>query len=390
MRSFLSILAVATAVASMALVITGLRGFQDFARETSARAFGSDTYMLAQVVPGDLTRRELADRLARNPVIRRSDVRFLERFAAAEVLYAPLVQRRVDVVAGGRKFESAAVQGTEADMFRIRDLGIAAGRFFLDSEGRSASQLVVLGWDVAQRLFPGEDPLGKTVRIAGRGFRVIGLQERQGSAGGVPLDSYVWMPLRAFERLHGPTSSLQVFAKAIDVEQIQAAEERTRATMRARRQLRSGAPDNFDILTPEAARGFVLDIASRVGAAAGPISFMALLAAVVVVTNTGLVSVAQRTREIGIRRAVGASRRRIITEILTESVLISLAGGLLGVAIAGVLLRAGEALLDFAFPLTVSTLGWSLLAATTAGLLAGLYPARWAASLDVVTALRTE
>jgi putative ABC transport system permease protein len=136
LRSFLSVLAVATAVASMALVITGLKGFQEFARATSARAFGSDTYMLAQVVPGELTRRELADKLARNPVIRRSDVRFLERFSAGEVLYAPMVQRRADVVSGGRKFEGAALSGTEADMFRIRDLGLSAGRFFLEAEGR--------------------------------------------------------------------------------------------------------------------------------------------------------------------------------------------------------------------------------------------------------------
>jgi putative ABC transport system permease protein len=250
--------------------------------------------------------------------------------------------------------------------------------------------VAVLGADVAERLFPSEDPLGKTVRIGGRGFRVVGLQERQGSAGGVSLDSFVWIPLRAFERVHGPPSSLQVFARASAIDQTRAAEARTRATMRARRQLRPGVNDNFDILSPEAARGFVLEIAARVGAAAGPISFMALLAAVVVVANTGLVSVAQRTREIGIRRAVGASRARIVAEIAMESTLISLAGGLAGVTAAGLLLQAGESLLDFALPLTSSTIGWSLAAAGFSGLLAGLYPATRAARVDIVAALRTE
>ena len=134
-------------------------------------------------------------------------------------------------------------------------------------------------------------------------------------------------PIRAYERIYGIPQTLQVFAKAIDPDKFSAAEDRARTTMRARRQLRPGEKDKFDILSPEAARGFVLQIAERIGAAAGPISVMALLAAVVVVTNTTLVSVSERTREIGIRRAIGATRKRIILEVLTESILIALIGG---------------------------------------------------------------
>ena len=146
------------------------------------------------------------------------------------------------------------------------------------------------------------------MRIAGRGFRIVGIQARQGTAGGVSLDRYVWMPIAAFERAFGAAASLQVFAKANDVAQTRAAEDHARMSMRARRHLGPGAADTFDIITPEASRSFVAAITERLGAAGPPISLMALIAAIVVVTNTTLVSVTQRTREIGIRRAIGASR----------------------------------------------------------------------------------
>ena len=144
---------------------------------------------------------------------------------------------------------------------------------------------------------------------------------RQGQAGGVSLDRYIYIPLGAFERAFGAPATLQVFARAPAGGQASTAESRAYASMRARRQLAPGDADTFDIITPEAARTFVLQLATRISAAAMPLSLMALLAAIVVVANTVLVSVTQRTREIGIRRAVGAPRAQILAEVLAESVL---------------------------------------------------------------------
>ncbi len=163
---------------------------------------------------------------------------------------------------------------------------------------------------------------------------MIGLQTRQGTAGGVSLDRYVWMPLRAFERAFGAAASVQVFAKAPDGITSTAAEDHARISMRARRHLGPGADDTFDIITPEASRSFVTAITERIGAAAIPISLMALIAAIVVVTNTSLVSVTQRTHEIGIRRALGATRAAIIGETLAEAAMVGLLGGTLGLLAA--------------------------------------------------------
>jgi putative ABC transport system permease protein len=318
LRSALGALAIAVAVGTMALVVTGLDGFARYAQRASARAFGSDAFVLARVTTSDVSRKELADRLARNRPVTRSDVRFLERYAAGQVLYAPVAQRRADVTAGGRRFENASVNGTAAALFDIRDLGIDRGRFIRRDEEDRAAQVAVIGMDIADALFPGVDPLGKTVRVGGRGFEVVGTQARQGTSGGVSLDRYAWIPLQAYERTFGAPETLQVFAKGSDPERLGVAEDRVRTTMRARRQLPPGKPDTFDILTPEAARGFVQRLSERISAAAAPISIMALFAAVVVVTNTTLVSVTQRTREIGVRRALGASDGRISAMLLGQ------------------------------------------------------------------------
>jgi putative ABC transport system permease protein len=391
LRSALGALAIAAAIATETLVITAVDGIARYARTTAARTFGADTFVVAKVAsPGQLSRRELADRLERNPPIRRADLRFLERHARGRVIYAPSAQRAAEVTAAGRTYETALVTGTSSTLADIRELDVNSGRFFSRDEETSAALVAVIGADVGDALFPGLDPLGRSVRVGGRGFEVIGLQSRQGTAGGASLDRYVWIPLRSFERIFGAPETLLIFGKAPDPERTTAAEDRARATLRARRQLPPGAEDNFDVLAPEAARSFVLRISERVGAAAPPISAMALFAAVVVITNTTLVSVTQRTREIGVRRAVGATRRQIMAEVLAESTVVALAGGLAGIAASWAIVALASRALSFELTVDSSAVGWGFATATLSGLAAGWYPARRASRVDVIAALRLE
>ncbi len=393
LRALLAGLAIAAAVATIAVVVVALDGIERFARANAARAFGADTFVLAKIAsPGRISRQELEQKLERNPNIRRADLRVLEGWASGQVVYGATVNRRVEVVAGSRRYEGASLVGATADLAEIRDLAIARGRFFTYPEEVQARQVAILGAVLVDELFPSVDPLGRTVRIAGRGFEVIGIQERQGNLAGASLDRNVWIPLPAFERAFGAPETLQLLARAPRPDESLAtanAEGRARISMRARHQLEPGEEDDFDILSPEASRSFVQSLSERVGVAAAPISAMALLAAIVVVANTILVSVTQRTREIGVRRAVGASRQQILAEILAESMAIALLGGLAGVlgvfAVVGIANRAG---LDLR--LEISTVAWSLLAASASGLLAGWFPARRATRIDVVEALRAE
>jgi putative ABC transport system permease protein len=391
LRSGLGALAMAVGVATVAIVISGLQALSDFARATTARTFGSDTFVLARIgSPGTLGRRELEEKLQRNPVIRRSDLRDLERWAGDEVVFAPATQISGQVIAGGRKFEPAALVGTTGSLADIRSLEVVRGRFLSRDDETRAAPVAVLGADVVEALFPGVDPLGQGIRVGGRRLEVIGVQARLGTAAGQSLDRSVWMPLPTYERVFGAPETLQVFARARDVRHTRHAEDLARSAMRARRRLRPGVADSFDILSPEAARSFVANLTDRLSTAAAPLSAMALLASIVVVTNTTLVSVTQRTREIGVRRALGATRRQIAREVLLESAFVALVGGGAGLLAVFGLARALEAVAGVAVSVGLSASVWSVGAAGVAGVLAGLYPARRASRIDIIAAVRAE
>ncbi|MFP5379195.1 MAG: ABC transporter permease [Vicinamibacteria bacterium] len=391
LRAALGGLAIAVAVATIVFVVTALDGVASAARQATSRAFGADTFLIAQVAsPGRVSRRELELQRQRNPPIRRADVRFLDRWAEGLVTYAPNAQTRADVVVEGRRFENAAITGTTAALADLRDLAVGRGRFFSERESTAGAAVAVIGADLADTLFPGRDPIGRGVRVAGRRFEVIGVQDRLGNAGGTSLDRYVWMPLAAFERAFGAPPSVQIFAKAAPGLASVVGEDRARITMRARRALAPGVPDTFDLLTPDGARSFVQTLSARIGVAAGPISLMALLAAIVVVTNTVLVSVTERTREIGVRRALGARRAQIMSEVLAEAALVSVVGGAIGAFGAAGLLAVLAGLLDVPLDVAPSTVAFALAASGASGLVAGWYPARRATRIDVITAIRSE
>ncbi len=390
LRASLAGLAMAVAVATSAIVQTSLNGLAESARQTSERAFGSNSFLLTRLATGGLSRRDLAVKSERNPNITRRDLRFLETVADGVVTYGAVAQRQADVGAAGRSFENAAINGTQATLTAIRDINLASGRFLTADEEVRGAQVVVLGSEVAATLFPGVDPLGQAVRIGLRRFRVIGLQVPQGTSGGQALDRIVYMPLTAFERTFGAPTSLLVYATEGADRSTRAAEDRARVSMRARRHLGPGADDTFDIVTPEAARGFVDQLTQQVSAAGPPISFMALVAAIIVVANTTLVSVTQRTREIGVRRAIGASRHSVVVETLAESTVVALVGGGLGLVAALVAVSLAGAALAIELSLEWTVGGASLAAAGLSGLVAGWYPAKRAASSNVVDALRLD
>jgi putative ABC transport system permease protein len=390
LRSALSGLAMAAAVATTAIVQTSLDGLALSARQTSARAFGSDAFVITRVAAGSVSRRVLADKLARNAAITRSDVRFLESVASDRVNYAATALSTADVSSGSRTFENATMGGTQASLPAVRDIALERGRFISADEDVRGSQVTVLGREVADALFPDIDPIGQTVRVARRAFLVIGVQVVQGSSGGQSLDRYVWMPLTAFDRAFGTPQSLQVFAAAPPGVPTRTAEDHARISMRARRHLAPAAADSFDIVTPEASRTFVERITAQVGAAGPPIALIALIAAIVVVTNTTLVSVAERTREIGLRRAVGAPRSSILLETMAESFIVGIAGGITGLLLAAAALGVLDGVLALPLHLNWPVVLMSLLSAAASGLVAGWYPARRAVDLDVVDALRQE
>jgi putative ABC transport system permease protein len=390
-RTALGALATAVAVAGVVAVTAALDGVALFARQSSERAFGANTFLISQVAsPGRVSRRELQEQLRRNSPITRPELRHLGRWAGGLVAYAPTAQAAAEVAAGANVFENAAVTGTTAELSGLRDLAITRGRFFSSRESDEGAPVAVVGADIAEALFPGRDPLGAAVRLAMRRFTVIGVQDRLGTAGGASLDRYVWIPLVAFERAFGAPRSLQIFARATEGRPSFTGEDRARVSLRAKRGLGPATPDNFDILTPEAARTFVQQLSARIGVAALPIALAALLTAVVVVTNTVLVSVTERTREIGVRRAFGAAAAQVRREVVAEALITAVAGGVAGAGMTALVVAALGRATPVPVGVSATAFAGSLAISALAGLVAAWYPAWLATRTDVMTALRAE
>lgn len=391
LRSTLGALAMAAAVIALAGISTGLEVLESFAARATARSIGSDVFSVSRVGQrARLGRRELAKKLERNVAITRADARFLDAHGDDLVIYAPFAQRIIDITSIEGKLESVPIIGTTEAITRIQEMALAQGRFFSEDESVRGESVAVIGDEVYRACFPSGRALGASVRIAGRAFRVIGVQEALGELGGQSQDRSVWIPLGAFERALGPAPSLQLFAKSKEEGETVHAEDRARATLRARRNLYPGQEDNFDVVAPAAARSFVATLSGSLSSASLPIALASLLAAFVVITNTTLVSVAQRTQEIGIRRALGARRLNIGAEVLAESLILSVIGALFGLAFVSLLAAIASAILDLPLSLAPATLVRSLLMASMAGLLSGALPALRAARADVLTSLRAD
>ena len=391
LRSSLTVLGIVIGIAAVVLVGAAVEALREYAITTTAQAFGSNTFLISQVASaGTLSRKELADKLRKNPEIYRREAEALGRLVSGVTRTAATLQAVADVKSGNKTFLAASITGTNASLEAIKNIQLSAGRFFSEEENRRARKVAVVGRDIVDELFPSLDPLGHEVRIEGESFEIIGVQEKEGSSFGSSQDRYVWIPLLAFEKTWGNRRSVVVFAQPRDAANYELAREETRAAFRRLRGLRPGEADNFDIMTPDASRSFLGRLTDMIAVIIIPISSVAVFVAGIVVMNMMLVSVTERTREIGIRKSMGARRSDILTQILFESTLLTVAGGGFGVSLS----YAGTIALSRALGAVVGMpLAYVLLAvclAVVVGLAAGLYPAYLASQMQPVEALRAE
>jgi len=283
------------------------------------------------------------------------------------------------------------VAGGTADFFATNAMDIAMGRSFNVGEVADGERLAVLGSNVADVLFPQSDPLGQVVRIRTRPFRVIGIIKRKGAfVGGFQQDDVVVIPINAFFELWGKNRSLNISMQAASAELLPKAMEEVRQLMRRRHNLKPDQEDNFYIFSNESATQTFNQISSVVTAASFGVCLLSLIVGGIGILNIMLVSVNERTQEIGVRKALGARRRRILGQFATEAVVLSLLGGVLGVLAGDFPAFLGR----WAFGFPTSVPAWAvvlaMLMSSGVGLVFGIYPAARAARLDPVDAMRTE
>jgi putative ABC transport system permease protein len=252
--------------------------------------------------------------------------------------------------------------------------------------------VAVIGQDLVAALFPSTSPVGRTVKFKGNDFLVVGVQEKVGSAFGQSQDNGVYIPYTVFTRLYGPGNSIAIFGRARDDSGLSVNEalDLSRVALRTRFHARPGQPDRFDTLTPDAMQSFIEQILAMIAAVVVPVTLISLVVGGIVIMNIMLVSVTERTHEIGIRKSLGARQSDIRLQFLIEAVLLAALGGAIGVLVGAALTALLAKIFEISLRITPSYVALALIVSSTVGIVSGAYPAVRAARLDPITALRSE
>ena len=395
LKTFFSLLGVIMGVMFLIVVVTVIEGLDQYVREeVTAQVFGINTVTVGRWGNSDVNAdEEVWRRRLRHPRLRYEDAEAIREQLTIPALIAVESSTSSDAIGdNGRTATGVRVTGASPELFVVRNLGIARGRAFSQQEADRGIPVVVLGKETAEVIFEDLDPIGRTVRLRGFPYRVIGVLEERGSIFGQSQDNFAVAPARSpIQSVTNPRGVISsVIIQASDPDQVRDIQQEVEGIMRSRRQLRPREANNFGAETAEDAISFWDNISRILFTALPALVAISLVVGGIVIMNIMLVSVMERTREIGVRKALGARRRDILTQVLIESVTLSTVGAMFGVA-AGL----GIATLIAAvspMPAAVS-LKWIMVGVglgTSVGITAGVYPATQASKLNPVDALRYE
>ncbi len=391
LRTLLTLLGNIVGIMSVIAVVSLLGGIDTYMRREVAEE-GSAVFTIQRVdffqAITDFDR--FLDALRHNPRLTRDDVEALrERLdLAAHVSGELSTGDRVSV--RDRYIESITVSGRDAEYPYVEALPLSMGRHVSPVEDRTNAQVCVIGWDVYDRLIRPLDPLGRTIRVGRRHFRVVGVVARRANLLGQNRNRFVIVPIGAWRKLYGPGASVRIHVRVADLRRMDAALDEATVAMRTRHRLRPAEPDDFFLSTSEQLVSLWKKISRGVMTALVVLVGISLVVGGIVLMNTMLVSVTERTREVGIRKALGARRSAIVWQFLVESSTLSVVGGVLGMGIGFGLAATVSALTVLPYVVRPAVVVLAFVVTIGLGLLFGTYPAVRAARLDPVEALRAE
>jgi putative ABC transport system permease protein len=388
LRSFLTLFGVIMAVTTLVTVMSAIAGLNMYVADRVAN-LGANVFIVDRF--GIITSMDEFQKAQKRPLITFEDYERLRDNMQTATAVSAIDDRNVQTRSGDIKMENTDVMGAAPNFADVRNINVAAGRFLTPADDEHRSEVVFLGTDVAKKFFPNVDPIGKTIRAETHSYEVIGVAEPFGSAFGQSQDNYMIMPLNTYmKEWHRQRDWLTIFVQAPNAEMMQASEDEARMLFRAWRKVPWDAKDNFAILASDSIMALWHDLTGNLAFVAMALVSVFLVVGGIVIMNIMLASVTERTREIGLRRSLGARKKHIVLQFMTESAVLAAAGGLMGIVAAYLVVYLFEALLSFPMHTPISSVILSLGVSTAVGLFFGIYPATRAAKLDPIEALRAD
>jgi len=389
LRSLLTVLGNIVAVTSIIAVVALVQGLNQSFRDAIVSKLGADTFQIRRVgIVADEDEAERARRL--NPRITIEDANAIrERSRAVRAVMAQ-VQSNGRITYRDKELESAKIEGVSEDFLWFASYDVERGRLQTPAEIRRRRPVAIIGWGVADRLFGDQDPLDKTLMIEGVHFRVVGVSEKKGAVFGQSQDEFATIPLGAFQKIFGARRSLSLTVKPREPDLLAQAMDDAVVSLRTRRKLKPSAADNFGMFTSRTVLAIWNAATAGIFAVLIGVVALSLVVGGIVIMNIMMMVVTERTREIGLRKALGARRRDIIWQILAESVTLSTVGGVVGSGLGFLVATA----IERSTPVPAAVEPWSVALGigmtAVVGLFFGWYPASRAAALSPIEALRKE
>lgn len=388
LRSFLTLLGVILAVATLVSVMSVIAGLNKYIADKVAD-LGANVFVIDRF--GIMTSLDEYRRAQKRPLITMEE---FERFRDTSQLAKQVAgydRQNSQTRSGDTVLENTQVIGVTANYAEIENLTVAQGRFITLADEEHRSEVAFVGADLAEKFFPSVDPIGKTVRAETHTYEVIGVGGRIGSALGRSKDNYMLVPLETYRKgWHKPDDTLAVFVQVPNAESMQSAEEEARMLFRAWRHIPYDDPDNFGILGSDSIMAIWYQLTGNLAFVTMALVSVFLVVGGIVIMNIMLASVTERTREIGLRRSLGARKQHILLQFVTESALLAATGGLIGILVATAIVVFVKNAFSFPMDMPISAVILSLLLATGVGLFFGIFPAMRAAKLDPIEALRAD